>query len=54
MKFRIAIVVCVITAFAILATQPISSPLEGNKSRDVVINVVGDIHGESAIDRTAQ
>lgn len=53
MKFRIAIVVCVITAFAILATQPISSPLKGNKSRDVVINVVGDIHGESAIDRTA-
>ena len=49
MKFRIAIVVCVITAFAILATQPISSPLEGNKSRDVVINVVGDVHGESAI-----
>ncbi|CAN2172717.1 PgsA Putative enzyme of poly-gamma-glutamate biosynthesis (capsule formation) [Candidatus Nanopelagicaceae bacterium] len=53
MKFRIAILVCVITAFAILATQPISSPLKFNKSRDVVINVVGDIHGESAIDRTA-
>ena len=53
MKLRIAIVVCVITAFAILSTQPISSPSKGNKNSDVIINVVGDIHGEAAIDRTA-
>lgn len=53
MKFRVAIVVCVVTTFAIVAIEPSSYAAKSVKSKDVVINVVGDVHGESAINRRA-
>lgn len=53
MKLRVAIVVCVVTTFAIVAIEPSSHAAKSVKSKDVVINVVGDVHGESAINRRA-
>ncbi len=52
MKSRISIIL-LITAFAIqpLISAPQSQALK--KQKDVIINVVGDIHGESAIKREA-
>ena len=53
MKFRVVIVLCVATTLAILATRTSSSADTRPKNSDVIINVVGDIHGVAAIDRTA-
>ena len=51
MKLRNPILICVITTVSLLAST--SPSTAARKSRDVIINVVGDIHGESAIKREA-
>ena len=51
MKLRAHILVSVITTLSLLASTSPSSA--ARKSRDVIINVVGDVHGESAIKKEA-
>jgi poly-gamma-glutamate synthesis protein (capsule biosynthesis protein) len=51
MKLRDHILISVITTLSLLASTSPSSA--ARKSRDVIINVVGDIHGESAIKKEA-
>jgi len=51
MKLRNPILICVITTVSLLASTSPSSA--ARKSRDVIINVVGDVHGESAIKKEA-
>jgi poly-gamma-glutamate synthesis protein (capsule biosynthesis protein) len=49
MKLRAHILISVITTLSLLASTSPSSA--ARKSSDVIINVVGDVHGESAIKR---
>ncbi len=51
MKLRAHILISVITTLSLLASTSPSSA--ARKSRDVIINVVGDVHGESAIKKEA-
>jgi poly-gamma-glutamate synthesis protein (capsule biosynthesis protein) len=51
MKLRAQILICVITTVSLFASTSPSSAAK--KSRDVIINLVGDVHGESAIKREA-
>ena len=51
MKLRAHILISVITTLSLLASTSPSSAAK--KSRDVIINVVGDVHGESAIKKEA-
>ena len=51
MKLRAHILISVITTLSLFASTSPSNA--ARKSRDVIINVVGDVHGESAIKREA-
>ena len=51
MKLRAHILISVITTLSLLASTSPSNA--ARKSRDVIINVVGDVHGESAIKKEA-
>jgi poly-gamma-glutamate synthesis protein (capsule biosynthesis protein) len=51
MKLRAHILISVITTLSLLASTSPSSA--ARKSSDVIINVVGDVHGESAIKKEA-
>jgi len=53
MKLRNPIVICVAIILLLLTTAGTSNAAKRSKSSDVIINVVGDIHGESAIKREA-
>jgi len=53
MKLRNPIVICVAISLLLLTTMSTSSAAKQNKGNDVIINVVGDVHGESAIKREA-
>lgn len=53
MKLRNPIVICVAITLLLLATAGTSNAAKRSKSSDIIINVVGDIHGESAIKREA-
>ena len=53
MKLRNPIVICVAITLLLISTAGTSNAAKRSKSSDVIINVVGDIHGESAIKREA-
>ena len=53
MKLRNPIVICVAITLLLLTAAGTSNAAKRSKSSDVIINVVGDIHGESAIKREA-
>ena len=53
MKLRNPIVICVFITLLLLTTAGTSNAAKRSKSSDVIINVVGDVHGESAIKREA-
>ena len=53
MKIRNPIVICVAITLLLFTTISSSNAAKQRKSSDIIINVVGDVHGESAIKRGA-
>lgn len=53
MNRRIAILLCGLLALSACGNSEITVNSQENSAQDVVINIVGDIHGESAIKRDA-
>lgn len=51
MKGRIALLLCTLLALTACTDSPDSKSEQSQKSNEIVINIVGDIHGESAIKR---
>lgn len=53
MKVRLAVALMVITVLSIILIEPATEAGSRNSNSEIIINVVGDVHGESAIKRDA-
>jgi poly-gamma-glutamate capsule biosynthesis protein CapA/YwtB (metallophosphatase superfamily) len=53
MKLRNPLVICVALTLLLFTTTSSSGAAKQRRSSDIIINVVGDVHGESAIKRDA-
>ena len=53
MRSRVALLLCALITLSACASTRTEETRPANKSSDVIINVVGDVHGESVIKREA-